>query len=119
MSMAPESEQRRGATRFQMESIVTIKSQGRRGPEQVATGKLADIGAGGARLLMDQPLDVGTRVTVEVNLPSAREGVAKIRFEGTVVRSRSQHEVAVSFARPGRFLRRRLEGLMPKPKEAN
>jgi hypothetical protein len=117
--MTLDAERRRGAARFRTESVVIVRSQGRREPEQVVSGKLADIGAGGARLLMDQPLEVGTTVTVEVNFPSARQGVAKIRFDGTVVRSRSQYEIAVSFVRPGRFLRRRLEGLVLKSKESN
>ena len=114
--MTLEAERRRGATRFRMESLVIVRSQGRRGPENVTKGKLADIGAGGARLLIDQPLEVGTTVTVEVNFPSARQGLARIRFDGTVVRARSQYEIAVSFVRPGRFLRKHLEGLALKAK---
>ncbi|HEV2424125.1 MAG TPA: hypothetical protein VGZ29_04775 [Terriglobia bacterium] len=77
----------------------------------VIKGQLLDVGSRGARLLVRESLEVGAEVVIELELLSPRRGLTRIRFQGTVLRSQSQHEVAVSFPEPGTFLRSGLEGV--------
>lgn len=76
-------------------------------------GRLLDIGSHGARLIVCEELEVGSEVVIQLELPSPRRGLTRIRFQGTILRSQPQHEVAVSFPESGTFLRGGLEGLDP------
>jgi PilZ domain len=101
----PMTEDRRARERFRIECPVAVQSQEFKGHMPAIRGKLVDIASNGARLLIGESLEVGSHVVLEVELPSPRRGLNRIRFEGTVLRSQSQHEVAVTFPESGRFLR--------------
>lgn len=92
--------------------VVIIPSQQKR-KSKIAISKatLRDISADGARFFASQPFEVGSTIVIEVDFSSRRRGGSRIRFAGTVVRSETQHEVAVCFSRRGRFLRDAIDEL--------
>lgn len=101
--------ERRAQERFRIECPVLVS---RREPDpamDAVKAQLLDIGSRGARLVVGAPLEVGTQVVIELELPSPRRGLTRIRFQGTVLRSQSRHEVAVSFPESGTFLRSGME----------
>lgn len=112
---------RRRAERFHIDCAMTLAIRDRGKMLEIEPSCLCDIGAYGARFCASTRLKPGTRVTLHVNFPSARHGVTTIRFEGIVTRAQEQHETAVEFDRPGKFLKRRFELLRPpaptKPKK--
>ena len=103
------AEDRRARERFRIECPVVVQTQDFNTHMPAIRGKLLDIASNGARLLVGEPLEAGSQVVLEVELPSSRPGFNRIRFEGTVLRSQSQHEVAVTFQESGKFLRPDLE----------
>jgi hypothetical protein len=105
------TEDRRARERYRIECPVLVRTQEFETPMPTIKGKLLDIAASGARLLVGESIEAGSHVVLEVELPSPRRGFNTIRFEGTVLRSQSQHEVAVTFPDAGRFLRPDLEAL--------
>lgn len=108
---------RRQSSRFHVECPVTVSIVSRGHRQQ--TAKLRDIGERGARILMSEPLDVGTRLRLDVQLPGRKRGLATVCFEGAVTRvSRGAGcEVAVQFRSGGHFIRNgngsSLEGSQP------
>ncbi len=103
------AEERRAQERFRIECPVTVTPRDPEVSMKGMKGRLLDIGSHGARLLMCDSLEVGSQVELELELPSPRRGATRIRFECTVSRSESQHEVAVNFRESGKFLRQELE----------
>jgi PilZ domain len=102
-------EDRRGRERFRIGCPVVVQTQDFNTHMPAIRGKLLDIASNGARLLVGESLEAGSHVVLDVELPSSRPGFNRIRFEGTVLRSESQHEVAVTFQESGKFLRPDLE----------
>jgi len=98
------TEDRRARGRYRIECPVVVHTQDFDAQMSVTKGKLVDIGSNGARVLVDESICAGSRVVIEIELPSSRRASNKVRFEGTVLRSQSQHEVAVTFPESGRFL---------------
>jgi hypothetical protein len=76
-------------------------------------GVLYDIGVGGARIAMEQPLAPGTRIVLLVHFRAPDKHVTTIRFEGIVQRFREEprFEVAVGFRGTGRFQQNQLSDL--------
>lgn len=107
------AEERRARERFRIECPVSIVSSDFETDMSDTKGKLVDIGSNGARFLTQEPLEVGSHVVMELDLPSPRRGFNRIRFEGTVMRSQLRHEVAVVFAESGKFLRSEAEESEP------
>jgi len=107
----PAAEERRAQGRFQIECPVFVSRAGVEAAMEELKGRLLDIGSRGARLIVCEALEVGSEVVIQLELPSPRRGLTRIRFQGTVLRSQSQHEVAVSFPESGTFLRDGLDGL--------
>lgn len=105
------AEERRAQGRFRIECPVVVSPRELDAAMDAIKGQLLDIGSRGARLVVGESLEVGTQVVIELELPSPRQGLTRIRFQGTVLRSQPQHEVAVSFPESGIFLRSGLEGL--------
>lgn len=105
--------ERRAQERFRIECPVLVSRRELDAAMSAIKGRLLDIGSRGARLIVRESLEVGSQVVVELELPSPRRGLTRIRFQGTVLRSQSQHEVAVSFPDSGTFLRSGIEGLDP------
>jgi len=100
---------RRARERFRIECPAVVQTQDFNTHMPAIRGKLLDIASNGARLLIGESLEAGSHVVLEVELPSSRPGFNRVRFEGTVLRSQSQHEVAVTFQESGKFLRSDLE----------
>jgi len=69
-------------------------------------GELVDVGEGGARLHLSQPLPVGTRVRLHICFPTSGAATT-VRFEGAVTRAHDQprYEIVVRFHRSGVILR--------------
>lgn len=105
------AEERRAQERFRIECPVFVVTPDFESDMLAIKGKLLDIGSRGARFLVYESLEVGSRVVMELELPSPRRGFNRIRFEGTVMRSELHHEVAVVFEESGKFLRSELEEL--------
>jgi hypothetical protein len=105
------TEERRARERYRIECPVLVRTEEFEPQMPAIKGKLLDIAASGARLLVGESIQAGSHVVLEVELPSPRRGLNRIRFEGTVLRSQSQHEVAVIFPDAGKFLRPDLETL--------
>jgi len=99
----------RGQERFRIECPVVVQSQNIDVQTADIRGILIDIASHGARFVSTESLPAGSHVVLEVELPSPRRGSNRIRFEGTVLRSQLQYEVAVAFPDSGRFLRPDLE----------
>lgn len=103
------TEDRRARERFRIECPVVVQTQDFETHMPAIRGKLLDIASNGARVLIGESLEPGSHVVLDVELPSSRPGFNRVRFEGTVLRSQSQHEVAVTFQESGKFLRPDLE----------
>jgi PilZ domain len=104
-------EERRTQERFRIDCPVFVASQDLDKDMVAIKGKLLDIGSRGARFLVYESLEVGSRVVMELELPSPRRGFNRIRFEGTVMRSQLHNEITVTFVETGEFLRTELEEL--------
>jgi hypothetical protein len=87
----------RGRERFRIECPVVVQSQSIDVQMAGIGGILIDIASNGARFVVAESLPAGSHVVLEVELPSPRRGSNRIRFEGTVLRSQLQYEVAVAF----------------------
>lgn len=79
-------------------------------------GEVVDVGVGGARLHLSQPLPVGTRVMLDICFPTSGAATT-VRFEGTVTRAQEQprYEIVVRFHRSGMILRSELGALFTLP----
>lgn len=99
--------------RFDIRCPVTVRlSNGPRNKAEVE-GTLFDIGLGGARLELEQPIVPGTKISLFVHFRAPDEQVTTIRFDGIVERLRKQSgfEIAVGFKGMGRFLQNQLSEL--------
>jgi|SRR5215472_6769866 len=112
------TEDRRARERFRIECPVVVQTQDFNTNMPEIKGKLLDIASSGARLLVGESIETGSHVVLDIELPSSRPGFNRIRFEGTVLRSQSQHEVAVTFQESGKFLRPDLEEFGERGAEA-
>lgn len=76
-------------------------------------GVLYNIGVGGARLALDQPVPPGSKITLFVHFRAPEKQVTTIRFEGIVQRLQEEPRfgIAVSFQGTGRFLQNQLSDL--------
>jgi hypothetical protein len=74
---------------------------------------LFDIGLGGAKLELEQPIVPGTKISLYVHFRGPDEQVTTVCFEGIVERlkKRPGFEIAVGFQGTGRFLQNHLNAL--------
>jgi hypothetical protein len=112
MALSRPGEKRNGK-RFVISCPIAVKVLTRGKGRELEPGRLHDIGVGGARLDVGQPLAVGTRVILHVHFSGSDDRVTTMRFEGTVMRAQEKplYEIAVQFRRSGRFLRNELGDL--------
>ena len=99
---------RRDSERFHIQCSATVSVLGRGQRRELEPEGLEDIGLGGARFFLAEPLEVGTRLRLHLRFPSPTGGVTTLRFEGVVARATycPRCEVAMQFQRSGRFLRK-------------
>jgi c-di-GMP-binding flagellar brake protein YcgR len=100
--------------RFEIRCPVTVHLSNGPDHQTEMRGVLYDIGVGGARIALDQPLVPGTRLVLLVHFQTPDKQVTTIRFEGIVQRLREEprFEVAVGFRGTGRFQQNRLSDLL-------
>lgn len=99
--------ERRRSERFHIQCAVTASILGRGKGHNVKSGTLRDIGIGGACFYLGEPLEVGTRLRLQVHFVKPSRGVTTVMFEGSVMRASREREceIALQFRSSGRFLR--------------
>lgn len=100
-------EERRKNKRYEIDCSVTVLTPGRGRKRTIAQGWLHDISETGARFLLDHPIQIGNRVTLDVHFSHPDGEVTTMRFQGIVKRvsSGESNETVVSFSRGGTFVR--------------
>ena len=108
--------EKRDGKRFGMNCPVSLKVLSRGQRHEAVCGEVIDVGVGGARLHLSQPLAVGTRVKLDICFPTSGAATT-VRFEGTVTRAQEQprYEIVVRFHRNGMILRNELGALFTFP----
>lgn len=103
------SDERRQKERYAIDCPIKVLTPGRGRKRMMGCGWLHDISENGARFLLDQPIEVGRRISLEVAFQNPDGEVTAIRFPGTVerVNAGASHEVAVSFSKGGSFVRQK------------
>ncbi len=103
----------REAKRFEIRCPVTVEVSNGPNHKVKVKGVLYNIGVGGARLALEQPVPPGTKITLFAHFRAPKKEVTTICFEGTVQRLHEmpQFEVAVSFQGTGRFLQNQISDL--------
>ena len=95
----------REAKRFEIRCPVTVHVSN--GPNQNVEGQgvLCDIGVDGARVVLEQPVPAGTKVSLLVHFQALQKQATTICFEGIVQRldEKPRFEGAVTFQGTGRF----------------
>ena len=106
----------RATKRFEIRCPVTLHLSNRENDKSRVQGMLRDIGIGGARLALDQPVPEGAKIILYVHFSAPERPVTTIRFEGIVQRLHEEprFEVAVIFNGSARFLRNQLSDLHGK-----
>ena len=95
----------REAKRFEIRCPVTVHVSNGPNNEVQVQGVLYDIGVDGARVALEQPVPLGTKLTLFVHFQASQKQVTTIRFEGIVQRldEKARFEGAVTFQGAGRF----------------
>lgn len=103
----------REAKRFEIRCPVTVEVSNRRNDKIKVPGVLCDIGVGGARVVLERPLQPGTKLTLFVHFRTPEKEVTTMRFEGIVlsVQESPRFEIAVRFKGTGRYLQNQLSGI--------
>jgi PilZ domain len=103
------SDERRQKERYAIDCPIEVLTPGRGRKRMIGRGWLHDISENGARFLLDQPIEVGRRISLEVAFQNPDGEVTAIRFPGTVkrVNAGASHEVAMSFSKGGSFVRQK------------
>lgn len=106
---ASMSDERRQRERYTIDCPIKVLTPGRGKKKMIGRGWLYDISENGARFLLDQPIEVGRRISLEVAFQNPDGEVTAIRFPGTVkrVNAGASHEVAMSFSKGGSFVRQK------------
>jgi c-di-GMP-binding flagellar brake protein YcgR len=97
--------------RFDIRCPVTVHLSHGLNHEAEVPGVLYDIGLGGAKLGLEQPLPPGTEITLFVHFQDPDKLVSStVRFEGTVKRLNEEprFEIGVGFRGTGRFIQNEL-----------
>jgi len=96
--------------RFEIRCPVTVRLSNGRNHETEIPGMLYDIGVGGAKLELEQPLARGTKIAVLVHFRSPDKQITTVRFEGIVehLKKEPRFEVDVDFRGTGRYLQSQL-----------
>jgi len=96
--------------RFEIRCPVTVRLSNGRNHETEIPGVLYDIGVGGAKLELEQPLVKGTKIAVLVHFLAPDKQITTVRFEGIVehLKKEPRFEIDVDFRGTGRYLQRQL-----------
>lgn len=103
----PIAEEKRRETRYDIDCPVTVLTPGRGKKQVLGCGRLCDISDKGARFILDSPLEVGHRISLEVDFQHPDGKITTIRFPGIVKRVSpgEMHEIAVSLLRGETYIR--------------
>lgn len=103
----PMAEERRREMRYEIDCPVTVLTPGRGKKRVLGCGRLYDISDKGARFFIDSPLEVGHRISLEVDFQHPDCKVTTIRFRGIVKRVSpgEMHEIAVSLLKGETYIR--------------
>lgn len=93
--------------RYRIDCPVSVLTPGRGKKRTIARGWLYDIGEGGARIHLDEPLSPHSRVTLDVHLPNPDSKITTIRFKSVVtgICYGPPYELALCFLGRGGFIR--------------
>lgn len=72
--------------KYKIDCPVSVLTPGRGKKRMVARGWLAEIGVRGARILLNEPLPLNTRFTLDVHLTNLDKTITTIRFQSIVTR---------------------------------
>jgi len=100
---------RRRAERYYFECTVTASAIGRGKGHELKVGTLCNIGVGGACFRLDERLELGTQLRLQVHFLTPSGRTTTLLFEGRVVRARPagpEYEIVLEFRRGGGFLRK-------------
>jgi hypothetical protein len=92
---------------YKIDCPVSVLTPGRGKKRTVARGWLYDIGAGGARIYLDDPLPLHGRFTLDVHLPGPDSKIITVRFKSVVtgICYGPPYELALCFLGRGDFIR--------------
>jgi len=72
--------------KYKIDCPVSVLTPGRRKKRTIARGWLYEIGESGARILLDRPLSLNSRVTLDVHLSNPDSKITTVRFKSVVTR---------------------------------
>jgi PilZ domain len=103
----PMTEERRRQKRYTIDCPVTVQTPGRGKKHPIGHGWLCDISDKGARFRLDHPMQVGSRISLDVHFSNPNHQVTTIRFPGIVKRVSQDdaHEAAIVFLKGTSFIR--------------
>lgn len=92
---------------YRIDCPVSVLTPGRGKKRTIARGWLCDIAERGARILLNEPLPVHAKFTLDVHLPNPDNRIITIRFKSIVagVRFGPPYELSLRFLGKGGFIR--------------
>lgn len=105
----PMTKEKRQRVRFKIDCPVTVLTPGRGRKRTLGRGWLYDISEKGARFFLDHPLEVGLRISLEVDFRNQDGQITGIRFPAIIRRLApgDLHEIAVCFLKGESYIRRK------------
>lgn len=100
-------DERRQCLRFKIDCPVTVLTPGRGRKRVLGRGWLFDISDKGARFVVDQLLEIGARISLEVDFQHPDGEITTIRYPGIVkwVSEGDSYETAVFFLKGETYIR--------------
>jgi PilZ domain len=99
--------ERRGCLRYKIDCPITVLTPGRGKKRVIGCGWLFDISNKGARFILDHPLEVGARISLEVDFKHPDGEITTIRYPGVVnrVSEGDSYEIAAFFLKGESYIR--------------
>lgn len=93
--------------KYKIDCPVSVLTPGRGKKRTIARGWLYEIAESGARIFLDEPLSLNTRVTLDVHLSNPDSKIITVRFKSVVqkVLSGPPFELALTFSGREDFIR--------------
>lgn len=93
--------------KYKIDCPVSVLTPGRGKKRMIARGWLHEIGESGARILLNEPLSLNARVTLDVHMRNLDSKITTIRFKSvvTTVSNGPPYESALSFLGREDFVR--------------
>lgn len=116
VASVPMTGEKRQRVRFKINCPVRVLTPGRGKKRLIGSGSLYDINEKGARFFLDHSLEVGHRISLEVDFRHPDGTVTTIRFRSIVARvlPGESYEIAVSFLKGESYV----PGKLPRGKTA-